>query len=49
MLKDFININNHQSIDFNRLNNMIRDVNVKISSSQAHAEFFKIVLRKEIL
>ena len=48
MLKHFIDINSHQSINFNRLNNMIRDANAKISSSQAHAEFLKIVLRKEV-
>ena len=49
MLKHFIDINSHQSINFNRLNNMIRDVNAKILSSQSHAEFLKIVLRKEVL
>ena len=40
---------NHQSINYNRLNNMNRDVNAKISSSQVHAEFLKIDLRKEVL
>ena len=39
MVKHFINIKNHQSINFNRLNNMSRDVNSKISSPQVHAEF----------
>ena len=49
MLKHFIDINNHQSINFNRLNNMDRNVNAKISSSQVHAKFLKIDLRKEVL
>ena len=49
MLKHFININNHQANDFNRFNNINRDVNAKISSSQVHAEFLKIVLRKGVL
>ena len=48
MLKHFININNHQANNFNRFNNINRDVNVKISSSQVHAEFLKIV-RKGVL
>ena len=50
MLKNFIIIKkNHQSINFNSLNNMIIDVNAKISSSQIHAKIFKIVFRKEVL
>ena len=49
LLKHFININNHQANDFNRFNNINRDVNAKISSSQVHAEFLKIVLRKGVL
>ena len=49
MLKHLINIKNHQSINFNSLNNVIRYINVKISSSQVHAEFLKIILRKEVL
>ena len=49
LLKHFININNHQANDFNRFNNINRDVNTKISSSQVHAEFLKNFLRKGIL
>ena len=49
MLKHFIDMKNHQSINFNRLNNMNRDVNAKILPSQVHVEFLKIDLRKEVL
>ena len=49
MLKHFININNHQTNNFNRFNNINRDVNAKNSSSQVHAEFLKIVIRKGVL
>ena len=49
MLKHLINIKNHQSINVNSLNNVIRYINVKISSSQVNAEFLKIVLWKEVL
>ena len=49
MLTHFININNHQVNNFNRFNNMNRDFNAKISSSQVHAEFLKIVLHKGVL
>ena len=44
-----IKTSNHKSINFNRLNNMNKDVNAKISSSQVRAEFLKIVLRKAVL
>ena len=44
-----IKASSHRSINNNRLNSMNEDVNVKISSSQVHAEFWKIVLRKEVL
>ena len=44
-----IKVSSYQSINVNRLNSMNKDVNVKISSSQVHAEFLKIVLRKEVL
>ena len=39
----------HKSINVNRLNNMNKDVNVKILSSQVHAEFLKFVFRQEVL
>ena len=44
-----IKASRHRSMNVNRLNSMNKDVNVKISSSQVHAEFWKIVLRKEVL
>ena len=44
-----IKASSHKSINVNRLNSMNKDVNVKISSSQVHAEFWKIVLRKVVL
>ena len=44
-----IKASSHRSINNNRLNSMNEDVNVKISSSQVHAEFWKIILRKEVL
>ena len=44
-----IKASSHRSINFNRFNNINRDVNAKISSSQVHAEFLKIVLRKAVL
>ena len=44
-----IKASSHRSINVNRLNSMNKDVNVKISSSQVHAEFLKIVLRKVVL
>ena len=43
-----IKVLSHKSINVNRLNSMNKDVNVKISSSQVHAEFLKIVLRQEV-
>ena len=51
MIEQSIDIksSNHKSINFNRLNSMNKNVNVKISSSQVHAEFLKIVLRKVVL
>ena len=51
MIEHSINIkaSNHKSINFNKLNRMNKEVNVKISSSQVHAEFLKIVLRKVVL
>ena len=49
MRKQFINIKNHQANNFSRFNNINRDVNAKISSSQVRAKFFKIVLRKGVL
>ena len=50
-IEHFIDIkaSSHKSINVNRLNSMNKDVNVKISSSQVHAEFWKIVLRKVLL
>ena len=44
-----IKASSHRSINNNRLNSMNEDVNEKISSSQVHAEFWRIVLRKEVL
>ena len=44
-----IKASSHKSTNVNKLNIMSKDVNVKILSSQVHAEFLKIVLHKEVL
>ena len=44
-----IKTSSHKSININKLNSMNKGVNVKISSSQVHAEFWKIILRKVVL